>query len=70
MESGMNNGNTMKYSDFTHLLFACVVLIACAGKGSAEPADQVNQREVNEAEKIQQKAGKNMQAYGHRNNYF
>ncbi len=56
MESKVCKGNTMKHSDFTHLFLACVVLTACAVRGLAEPTDQVNQEEVDEEEKIQQKA--------------
>ena len=48
--------NTFKYLNFTHLFFVCVVLTACAVRGLAEPTDQVNQQEVNDEEKIQQKA--------------
>ena len=56
MHSQMNKGNAMKNSDWTHLFFVCLVLIVCAARGLAEPADQVNQQEGNKEEKIQQKA--------------
>ena len=56
MHSEMNKGNVMKYSDCTHWFFVCLVLIVCAARGLAEPADQVNQQEGNKEEKIQQKA--------------
>ena len=56
MESEMKNENTLKYANFIHLFFVCVVLTACAVRGLAEPTDQVNQQEVNDEEKIQQKA--------------
>ena len=56
MESEMKKENTLKYPNFTHLFFVCVVLTACAVRGLAEPTDQVNQQEVNDEEKIQQKA--------------
>ena len=48
--NGVRNekGNAMKYPNFTHLFFVCVVLAACAVKGLAEPTDQVNQQEVND----------------------
>ena len=52
----MKKENTLKYPNFTHLFFVCVVLTACAVRGLAEPTDQVNQQEVNDEEKIQQKA--------------
>ena len=56
MESEMKKENTLKYPNFTHLFFVCVLLTACAVRGLAEPTDQVNQQEVNDEEKIQQKA--------------
>ena len=56
MELEMKKENTLKYPNFTHLFFVCVVLTACAVRGLAEPTDQVNQQEVNDEEKIQQKA--------------
>ena len=56
MQSEMNKGNAMKYSDFGHWFFVSLVLTVCAARGLAEPADQVNQQEGNKEEKIQQKA--------------
>ncbi|MDO7681084.1 MAG: TIGR03067 domain-containing protein [Pirellulales bacterium] len=56
MHSEMNKGNAMKYSDFAHWFFVCLVLTVSAARGFAEPADQVNQQEGNKEEKIQQKA--------------
>ena len=56
MQSEMNKGNAMKYSDFSHWFFVSLVLAVCAARGLAEPADQVNQQEGNKEEKIQQKA--------------
>ena len=56
MQSEMNKGNAMKYSDFGHWFFVSLVLTVCAARGLAEPADQVNQQEGNKEEEIQQKA--------------
>ena len=56
MQSEMNKGNAMKYSDFSHWFFVSLVLTVCAARGFAEPADQVNQQEGSKEEKIQQKA--------------
>jgi len=56
MQSEMNKGNAMKYSDFGHWFFVSLVLTVCAARGLAEPADQVNQQDGNKEEKIQQKA--------------
>ena len=56
MQSEMNKGNAMKYTDFGHWFFVSLVLTVCAARGLAEPADQVNQQEGNKEEKIQEKA--------------
>ena len=56
MQSGIHEGNAMKYSLFTHWRIVWLGVTVFAARGLAEPADQVNQQEDNKEEKIQQKA--------------
>ena len=56
MQSEIHEGNTMKYYRLTHWLVICLVSTVFSTTGFAEPADVVNQGEVDEEENVQQKA--------------